>query len=48
MIGALVGVLIGTKLGFGDVSGFDFRSFIVAIAGAMLFLSGFTLIKRAS
>jgi uncharacterized membrane protein YeaQ/YmgE (transglycosylase-associated protein family) len=48
IIGAIVGGFIGTQLGFGGISGFDFRSFIVAIAGAMLLLLGYRLIKRRS
>ncbi|UCF45901.1 MAG: GlsB/YeaQ/YmgE family stress response membrane protein [Myxococcales bacterium] len=36
--GALVGGFIGTRLGFGDVTGFNVRSFAIAIAGAVLVL----------
>jgi uncharacterized membrane protein YeaQ/YmgE (transglycosylase-associated protein family) len=43
--GALVGGMIGTQLGFGSVSGFDFRSFLVAIGGAMLLLFGYRMLK---
>ena len=46
--GAIVGGFIGTQLGFGGISGFDFRSFLVAIAGAMLLLLGYRLVKRTS
>jgi uncharacterized membrane protein YeaQ/YmgE (transglycosylase-associated protein family) len=46
--GALVGGFIGTQLGFGGISGFDFRSFLVAIAGAMLLLLTYRLVKRPS
>jgi uncharacterized membrane protein YeaQ/YmgE (transglycosylase-associated protein family) len=48
IVGAIVGGFIGTKLGFGGISGFDIRSFLVAIAGAMLLLFGYRLVKRAS
>jgi uncharacterized membrane protein YeaQ/YmgE (transglycosylase-associated protein family) len=48
IVGAIVGGFIGTQLGFGGISGFDFRSFLVAIAGAMLLLLGYRLIKRTS
>jgi uncharacterized membrane protein YeaQ/YmgE (transglycosylase-associated protein family) len=44
--GAIIGGFIGTQLGFGGISGFDVRSFLVAIAGAMLLLLGYRLIKR--
>jgi uncharacterized membrane protein YeaQ/YmgE (transglycosylase-associated protein family) len=36
--GAIVGGFIGTALGFGDVTGFDIRSFFVAILGAVILL----------
>ena len=36
--GAVVGGFIGTALGFGDISGFDLRSMIIAIGGALVLL----------
>ena len=36
--GAIVGGFISTVLGFGDISGFDFRSMIIAIGGALVLL----------
>ena len=48
IVGVIVGGFIGTQLGFGGVSGFDFRSFLIAIAGAMLLLFGYRLVKRES
>ena len=36
--GAIVGGFIGTALGFGDVTGFDIRSFFIAILGAVILL----------
>jgi uncharacterized membrane protein YeaQ/YmgE (transglycosylase-associated protein family) len=36
--GAFVGGWIGTQLGFGSVSGFDFRSLAIAVVGALLLL----------
>ena len=47
IVGAMIGGFIGTRLGFGDVSGFDVRSFLVAIGGAMLLLFAYRLVKRA-
>ena len=44
IVGALVGGLLGTYvLGFGDISGFDLRSIVIAVGGALLvlFLYGF-------
>ncbi|MFZ1290902.1 MAG: GlsB/YeaQ/YmgE family stress response membrane protein [Melioribacteraceae bacterium] len=36
--GAFVGGFIGSLLGLGDISGFDFRSFAMAIAGSIILL----------
>lgn len=36
--GAIVGGFIGTALGFGDVTGFNFGSFFIAILGAIILL----------
>lgn len=38
IVGASVGGLIGTSLGFGEVTGFNLRSFFIAIIGAVLVL----------
>lgn len=44
--GAIVGGFIGTIIGFGGITGFDFRSLVVAVAGSLLLLWGFRLYKR--
>lgn len=44
--GALVGGFIGSIIGFGGVSGFDFRSLLIAIAGAMVLLYGYRVARR--
>ena len=36
--GALLGGFIGSALGFGGVSGFNFGSFLIAVLGAILLL----------
>ncbi|MBL7683209.1 MAG: GlsB/YeaQ/YmgE family stress response membrane protein [Flavipsychrobacter sp.] len=38
ILGAVIGGWIGTALGWGDVSGFNFRSFTLAVIGALLLL----------
>lgn len=43
--GALVGGFIGTRLGFGGVSGFDLRSLGIAVGGAILLLFLYRLLK---
>lgn len=46
ILGAVVGGLIGSVLGFGGVSGFDFRSFLIAVVGAILLLWIYRVAKR--
>ncbi|GJL53380.1 MAG: membrane protein [Nitrospirales bacterium] len=43
--GATVGGFISTSLGYGEVSGFDIRSFGIAIGGALLLLFAYRKIK---
>ena len=45
--GAIVGGFIGTALGFGDVTGFNFGSFFIAILGAIILLFLYRSLKRA-
>jgi uncharacterized membrane protein YeaQ/YmgE (transglycosylase-associated protein family) len=44
--GAIVGGIIGGMVGFGGITGFDFRSFLIAIVGSLLLLYGYRLVKR--
>ncbi|MCS6807528.1 MAG: GlsB/YeaQ/YmgE family stress response membrane protein [Bacteroidota bacterium] len=44
--GGILGGWIGTFLGFGDVSGFNLKSFALAIAGSLILLGGYRLLKR--
>jgi uncharacterized membrane protein YeaQ/YmgE (transglycosylase-associated protein family) len=46
--GAIIGGMLGTQLGFGAVSGFDFRSFAVAIIGSLILLFGYRMVKRTT
>jgi len=45
IVGAVVGGYIGTMLGFGDVTGFNIRSFLIAIGGALLLLFAYRKLK---
>jgi len=38
VVGALLGGYLATLLGYGGISGFDFRSFVVAVIGSILLL----------
>jgi uncharacterized membrane protein YeaQ/YmgE (transglycosylase-associated protein family) len=45
--GALVGGFIGSALGFGDVTGFNFGSFVIAVLGAIILLIIYRMMRRA-
>jgi uncharacterized membrane protein YeaQ/YmgE (transglycosylase-associated protein family) len=47
IVGAVVGGFIGTLIGFGDISGFDFRSMLLTIGGGVLVLFIYGLMTRA-
>ncbi|HNF67713.1 MAG TPA: GlsB/YeaQ/YmgE family stress response membrane protein [Plasticicumulans sp.] len=47
VVGALVGGWMGTVMGFGTLSGFDLRSLGIAIAGALVVLFLFGLMRRS-
>jgi uncharacterized membrane protein YeaQ/YmgE (transglycosylase-associated protein family) len=47
IVGALVGGFIGTLLGFGDITGFDVRSILLAIGGGVLVLFIYGLLTRS-
>jgi uncharacterized membrane protein YeaQ/YmgE (transglycosylase-associated protein family) len=47
IVGAVIGGFIAVQLGWGDVSGFDVRSFVIAIVGALILLFGYRLLKKA-
>ena len=44
--GAMVGGFISTFLGYGDISGFDLRSLVIAIGGALVLLLGYRTLKK--
>ena len=46
ILGALLGGWIGSLLGLGGVEGFDVRSMLIAIGGAMLVLLLYRLVFR--
>ena len=47
IVGAVIGGFIAVQLGFGDVAGFDVRSFVIAIVGALVLLFGYRVLKKA-
>ncbi len=44
IFGAIVGGWIGTLVGFGDVSGFNLGSFVIAVLGSIVLLLGYRVI----
>ena len=46
IVGAIIGGFIAVLLGYGDITGFDFRSFVIAIIGGLALLGGYRLLKR--
>jgi uncharacterized membrane protein YeaQ/YmgE (transglycosylase-associated protein family) len=45
--GAIVGGFIGTRLGFGNVTGFNIRSFAIAGAGTVFILWLYRMVKKS-
>jgi uncharacterized membrane protein YeaQ/YmgE (transglycosylase-associated protein family) len=45
--GAVVGGFIGTLLGFGNVTGFNFGSFVIAIIGAIVLLFAYRSLRKS-
>jgi uncharacterized membrane protein YeaQ/YmgE (transglycosylase-associated protein family) len=44
--GAFVGGFIGSALGFGSITGFDIRSLLLAVGGAIVLLVIYRVIKK--
>jgi len=45
IIGSILGGFIASRLGYGEVTRFDFRSFLVAVGGAILLLLGYRILR---
>jgi uncharacterized membrane protein YeaQ/YmgE (transglycosylase-associated protein family) len=46
IVGALLGGYIGTHFGYGSVTGFDLRSVLIAVGGALVLLLGYRLVAN--
>jgi uncharacterized membrane protein YeaQ/YmgE (transglycosylase-associated protein family) len=46
IVGAIVGGFIGTQIGFGDISGFNIRSMLLAVGGGVLVLLIYGLVTK--
>jgi uncharacterized membrane protein YeaQ/YmgE (transglycosylase-associated protein family) len=45
IVGAVIGGFIGSLIGFGGITGFDFRSLLIAVAGSLLLLLAYRKMK---
>lgn len=45
VLGAMVGGFVATKMGYGDISGFDLRSFGIALGGSLALLIVWRIVK---
>jgi uncharacterized membrane protein YeaQ/YmgE (transglycosylase-associated protein family) len=45
IVGALLGGFLSTLLGFGDVTGFDLRSVIIAVIGSIILLAIYRAVR---
>jgi uncharacterized membrane protein YeaQ/YmgE (transglycosylase-associated protein family) len=48
VVGAVVGGAIGAQFGYGGITGFDIRSMLIAIGGALLLLIGYRMLMSRS
>lgn len=46
VVGAIIGGFIGTQLGFGDISGFNIRSLLIAVGGSLVLLFAYRMIRN--
>ena len=46
VLGAVIGGFIGSWLGFGAVTGFNLKSFLIAVVGSVLLLALYHLLRR--
>ena len=44
--GAFIGGFIASRIGFGTVTGFDLRSLLIAVGGAVILLIVYRMIKK--
>lgn len=47
IVGAVIGGMISTALGFGGIQSFDLRSMAIAVLGAVLFLALLRMLRPA-
>jgi len=48
VVGAVIGGFVALQLGYSDITGFDLRSFVIAVIGGLVLLAGYRLLRRSS
>lgn len=48
IVGAVIGGFIATSLGYGDVSGFNLPSLVIAILGSVILLIVYRMVRRGA
>jgi len=48
IVGAVVGGFIATQFGYGDVSGFNIGSIVIAVGGAVVLLVGYRMVRATA
>jgi uncharacterized membrane protein YeaQ/YmgE (transglycosylase-associated protein family) len=48
VVGAVIGGFVAVQLGYSDITGFDLRSFVIAVIGGLVLLAGYRLLRRSS
>lgn len=46
ILGAVVGGWVGTRMGFGEVTGFNLASFVIAVLGAVILLILYRVLRK--
>ncbi len=47
VVGAVIGGFIASALGFGEVTGFNVPSMVIAVFGAVVLLVGYRMLKKS-
>jgi uncharacterized membrane protein YeaQ/YmgE (transglycosylase-associated protein family) len=48
IVGAVIGGFIGSAMGFGPVTGVNFPSLLIAVAGSIVLLIGYRMVRRGT
>ena len=48
IVGVVIGGFIGSAMGFGPVTGVNFPSLLIAVAGSIVLLIGYRMVRRGT